>query len=56
MERSLDNQNAQRVIEALLFTSSDPLSIKVLKKKLPESVDIEVVIETLQKHYEPQRS
>ena len=53
MEWFLNNQNAQRIIEALLFTSSDPLSIKGLKKKLPNSVDIEVVIETLQKHYEP---
>ena len=48
----MNNQNAQRVIEALLFTSSEPLSIKDLKKKLPHSVDIEMVIETLQKHYE----
>ena len=53
MEGSLNNQDAQRVIEALLFTSSVPLSIKGLKKKLPHSVDIDVVIETLQKHYEP---
>ena len=49
----MNNQNAQRVIEALLFTSSEPLSIKDLKKKLPPSIDIEVVIETLQKLYEP---
>ena len=52
MEWSLNNQNAQRVIEALLFTSSEPLSIKGLKKKLPQNIDIEGVIETLQKHYE----
>ena len=53
MEWSLNNQKAQRVIEALLFTSSEPLSIKGLKKKLHHSVDIEAAIETLQKHYEP---
>ena len=52
MEGSLNNQDAQRVIEALLFTSSEPLSIKGLKKRLPQNVDIEVAIETLQKHYE----
>ena len=49
----MNSQNAQRVIEALLFTSAEPLSINSLKKKLPDGVDIEEVIETLQKHYEP---
>ena len=49
----LNSQNAQRVIEALLFTSAEPLSINSLKKKLPDGVDIEEVIEGLQKHYEP---
>ena len=52
MELSLSKKNAERVIEALLFTSSDPVSIKELKKNLPQNVDIEMVIETLQKHYE----
>ena len=52
MESSLNKQNAERVIEALLFTSSEALSIKELKKNLPTSVDIESVIEKLQKHYE----
>ena len=49
----MNSQNAQRVIEALLFTSAEPLSINSLKKKLPDCVDIEEAIETLQKHYEP---
>ena len=52
MESSLNKQNAERVIEALLFTSSEALSIKELKKNLPTSVDIELVIEKLQKHNE----
>ena len=52
MELSLKKQDAERVIEALLFTSSEPLSIKGLKKKLPQDLDIESIIETLQKHYE----
>ncbi len=48
----MNKQDAERVIEALLFTSSEPLSIKSLKKKLSNNVDIESVIEALQKHYE----
>ena len=48
----MNKQDAERVIEALLFTSSEPLSIKSLKKKLSDKVDIESVIEALQKHYE----
>ncbi len=42
----------ERVIEALLFTSSEPLSIKDLKKNLPKNMDIDTIINTLQKHYE----
>ena len=52
MELALSEQNMERVVEALLFTSSEPLSIKDLKKNLPQNVDIEAIIETLQKHYE----
>ena len=52
MESSLKKHNAERVIEALLFTSSEALSIKELKKNLPTNIDIESVIENLQKHYE----
>ena len=48
----MNKQNAERVIEALLFTSSEALSIKELKKNLPTNVDIESVIEKLQKDYE----
>ena len=52
MELSFSKQNMERVVEALLFTSSEPLSIKDLKKNLPQNIDIESIIETLQKHYE----
>ncbi len=52
MSLSLNKQNAERVIEALLFTSSEAISIKELKKNLPTNIDIESVIEKLQKHYE----
>ena len=48
----MSNKAAERVLEALLFTSSEPLSIKDLDKNLPENVDVESVIGTLQKQYE----
>ena len=48
----MNKKDTERVIEALLFTSSEPLSIKSVKKKLPQDADIETAIETLQKHYE----
>ena len=52
MDLSSSKQNVERIIEALLFTSSEPLPIKDLKKNLPKNVDIESVIEALQKRYE----
>lgn len=48
----MSNKAAERVLEALLFTSSEPISIKDLEKNLPENVDVESVIGTLQKQYE----
>ena len=44
----LSNKDAERVLEALLFTSSEPLSLKDLEKNLPDNVDVDSVIETLQ--------
>jgi segregation and condensation protein B len=52
VQSSLIKNNAERVIEALLFTSSEPISIKDLRRILPQNVNIETVIEVLQKHYE----
>ena len=52
MELSLRNMNAERVIEALLFTSSEPLPIKDLERNLPQNVDVESVLDSLQKRYE----
>ena len=49
---SLKKHDAERVIEALLFTSSEPLSIKGLKKKLGHDIDIDSIIETLQQYYQ----
>ena len=48
----MSNKAAERVLEALLFTSSEPLFIKDLEKNLPGNVDVESVIGTLQKQYE----
>ena len=48
----MNKNDTERVIEALLFTSSEPLSIASIKKKLPENIDIEAAIESLRKHYE----
>ena len=52
MELSLGNMDAERVIEALLFTSSEPLPIKDLERNLPQNVDVESVLDSLQKRYE----
>ena len=48
----MSNKAAERVLEALLFTSSEPIPIKDLEKNLPENVDVESVIGSLQKQYE----
>ena len=47
MELSLTQKDMERVIEALLFTSSEPLSIKDLKRNLPQNADIDSIIETM---------
>ena len=52
MELPLNQKHMERVIEALLFTSSEPLSIKDLKKNFPQNIEIDSIIETLEKHYE----
>jgi segregation and condensation protein B len=42
----------ERIIEALLFSSKDPVSIQKLSNTLPENTDLESVITDLQKKYE----
>ena len=42
----------ERVIEALLFSSQDPVSIKRLVNILPENSDVDTIIANLQKKYE----
>ena len=48
----LSNFNDQlRAVEALLFASSDPIDEKTLTEILPESADIEKIIEKIQDFY-----
>ena len=42
----------ERVIEALLFSSQDPVSIKRLVNILPENSEVDTIIANLQKKYE----
>ena len=46
-----DHAHHVRVVEALLFASSEPLSIQTLGECLPEGVDIEAVLTSLQDQY-----
>lgn len=45
-------KEALRVLEAVLFASSEPLSEDVLAAHLPEGADIHGLLETLAEHYE----
>lgn len=42
-----NNQEALRVLEALLFASAEPLDEKTLKKRLPEDVDVKALLALL---------
>lgn len=46
-----DHAHLVRVVEALLFASSEPLSNETLAECLPEGSDVEAIIATLQDHY-----
>lgn len=46
-----DHAHLVRVVEALLFASSEPLSNETLAECLPEGTDVESIIETLQDQY-----
>ncbi len=46
-----DHAHLVRVVEALLFASSEPLSDEILAECLPEGTDVEAVIATLCEHY-----
>jgi segregation and condensation protein B len=42
---------AERIVEALLFASSEPLEESELKRRIDESVDLDAVLEKLRDHY-----
>lgn len=42
---------AERIVEALLFASSEPLEEAELKRRIDESVDLDAVLEKLRDHY-----
>ncbi|WP_420405042.1 SMC-Scp complex subunit ScpB [Nisaea sp.] len=42
---------SERIVEALLFASKEPLSIADISERLPEGVAAEPIIETLRKRY-----
>ena len=47
----IDQAHMMRVVEALLFASSEPLSEETLAECLPEGTDVAVVIAALQEQY-----
>ena len=49
---NLDSNNQLRVIEAILFASSDPVDKKTLSEKLPNDADIDNLITKLEDLYE----
>jgi segregation and condensation protein B len=42
---------AERIVEALLFASSEPLDEAELQRRVDESIDLEAVLEKLRDHY-----
>ena len=50
MELPLNQQDMERVIEALLFTSSEPLSIKDLKRNIYKISEIEHLVKSNSKN------
>jgi segregation and condensation protein B len=46
-----DRAHLLRVIEALLFAASEPVTSEVLAQSLPEGADVKGLLEELQRHY-----
>jgi len=40
-----------KILEALIFASAEPVPRKVLQDKMPDDVDLDLLLETLRKHY-----
>ena len=51
LPRPQDHAQMVRIAEALLFAASEPLSNEALQECLPEGVDVEEIIATLQETY-----
>jgi segregation and condensation protein B len=50
----MSNKSAQniRLLEAILFASTDPVTEKSLARRMPEGVDVAPMLEELKSHYE----
>lgn len=48
---SEDQRQNLRIVEAILFASTDPVSIRALSMRLPEGTDIEALLEELKHDY-----
>ena len=48
---TMDRFQLLRILEAILFSSADPVSEKVLKKRLPEGSDVDVLLQELKSFY-----
>jgi len=46
-----DHAHLVRIVEALLFASSEPLGVETLAECLPEGSDVEIILETLGEQY-----
>ncbi|WP_420415231.1 SMC-Scp complex subunit ScpB [Roseibium sp.] len=51
--KSVDDLSGLRMVEALLFASSEPLSLEELTLRLPEGTDVVGLLEELQRLYAP---
>src|SRR5258706_4139915 len=46
-----DRFQLQRLLEAILFASSEPLGVDALKSRMPEDTDIPGLVEEIRDHY-----
>ena len=48
---TMDRFQLLRILEAILFSSADPVSEKVLKTRLPEGSDVDILLQELKSFY-----
>ena len=51
-EPAIEAVDYLRLIEALLFASAEPLTVKAIRERMPEDADVGGLLMELQKHYE----